>query len=145
MKNRWLAGVTLFALGFGCSQMLKMTAANATAAAAGGLIDEGLDLIEHPTKFELVNTGTARYLIIVGTRTPAIDPQIQWVEGSFVIPKDGLTEARISKIQDLGIITNHNPPYRDCRPSFEDCVEPWEPLPRPRPPQPVVLDYRHKQ
>jgi hypothetical protein len=142
MKNRWLAGVAIFALGFGCSQMMEMSTADATE---GGMLDEGLNLVEHPNSFELINTGDARYLVIVGNKAPAIDPQIQWVEGSLVIPKLGLIEARVSKLQDLGIITNHNPPYRECNPSFEDCVEPWEPLPRPRPPQPFILDYQHRR
>ncbi len=142
MKSRWLAGVAIFVLGFGCAQMVKITTAG---AAEGGMIDEGLNLIEHPNSFELINTGDARYLVIIGNKTPAIDPQIQWVEGSLVIPKLGLNEARISRVQDLGIITNNNPPYRDCQPKFEDCVEPWEPLPRPRPPKPILLDHQQRR
>jgi hypothetical protein len=146
MKTRWLAGVAIFALGFGCAQMMKITAANAADTAGGGMVDEGLHFIEHPNSFEFINTGDKRYLVIVGNKVPALDPQIKWVEGSLVIPKDSLIEARISRLQDLGIVTNgRNPPFRECYPGFEDCVEPWEPLPRPRPPQPFVLDHDHKQ
>lgn len=141
MRNRWLAGVAIFALGFGCAQMMKVTTAD---AAGGGMMDEGLQFIEHPNSFELINTGDERYLVIVGNKVPALNPQIQWVERSLVIPKDGLIEARVSKIQDLGILTNTVPPFRECFPRFEDCVEPWEPLPRPRPPQPIILDFDHQ-
>ena len=137
MKTRWLAGVVLFALGFGSAQMMKVSAADA----AGGMVDEGLNLVEHADRFELINMGSARYLAIVARKEGmTVDPQIEAVEGSLIIRKDGLEEARIAKIEYLGILTNNKPPYRDCHPAIEDCVEPWEPLPIPRPPKPFLIE-----
>lgn len=138
MKTRWLAGVALFALGFGSSQMMKISVAD---AAGGAMVDEGLSFVERDDSFELINTGSARYLVIVARKEGMVaDPQMEAVEGSLTILKAGLEEARIAKVQYLGALTNAKPPYRDCNPSVEDCVEPWEPLPTPRPPKPFMLE-----
>lgn len=144
MKTRWLAGVAIFALGFGCAQVMKTTTADASG---GTVVDEGLNVIDHEDRFELVNTGEARYLVIVAQKDglPVADPQIEAMEGSLTVPKDGLVEARIARIQYLGVLTNARPPYRECNPSIEDCVEPWEPLPSPRPPKPFILESQRSR
>lgn len=144
MKTRWLAGVAIFALGFGCAQVMKITTAGADD---GALIDDGLSFIDNGNSFELINTGDDRYLVLVQHKDeiPAPDPKIEQVEGSLTISKEGLIEARISRIQDLGILALTMPPYRDCHPGIEDCVEPWKPLPGPRPPKPFIIDYERRR
>ena len=139
MTNRWLAGVAIFALGFGCAQMMRVTTADADDDA---VVDENLHIVDHGDRFELVNTGGEHYLVIVERKlgTPAPDPQIQWAKSSLTIFKSGLGEARIAKVSGLGILSNNNPPFRDCHPSVEDCVEPRDPLIFPKPPKPVILE-----
>lgn len=138
MKNRWLAGVAIFALGFGCAQLMRVATAD---AADNAVVDETLHIVDHGDRFELVNTGGENYLIVVERKqgTPAPDPQLQWAQGSLTIFKDGLGEARVAKVHGLGILSNHNPPYRDCNPSVEDCVEPRDPIIFPKPPKPFLL------
>ena len=138
MTTRWLAGVAIFALGFGCAQMMKVTTADASDDL---VVDETLQIVDHDDRFELINTGGENYLVIVERKlgTPAPDPQIEWAQGSLTIFKDGLGEARIAKVQGLGILANRNPPYRDCNPIYEDCVEPRDPIIFPKPPKPFLL------
>lgn len=136
MKTRWLAGMALFALGFGTAQWMKITPAD---AADGGMIDEGLHLFESEDGFELVNSGDGRYLVVVHEKDGADDPQLEWAEGSLFIAKDGLVEAQISRVRDLGALRSSVPPYRECTPAIEDCFEPLEPIVFPRPPKPFLL------
>lgn len=136
MKTRWLAGLALFALGFGTAQWMKITPADASD---GGMIDEGLHLFERDNGFELVNSGDGRYLVVVHEKYGVDDPQLEWVEGTLFIPRNGLIEAQVSKVRDLGTVRNTVPPYRECNPAIEDCFEPDEPIVFPRPPKPFML------
>ena len=139
MTTRWLAGVAIFALGFGCAQMMKVTAAD---AADDVVVDDQLQIVDRGDRFELINTGGDYYLVLVERKhgMPAPDPQIEWVKGSLNVFKYGLGEARIAKVNGLGILSNNNPPYRDCHPAVEDCVEPRDPLIFPKPPKPTIIE-----
>lgn len=130
MTTRWLAGFLIFALGFGCAQVMKVT----PAGAEDGMLDEGLQVIEHPHKFELINTGLYRYLLIVQPKAGATAsmPDISAVTGTVSVAKKNLEGVTVLKLQPLGKIG----PEEDwgCHPGLEDCVGP-EPILPPRPPK----------
>jgi hypothetical protein len=126
MTSRWLAGLAIFALGFGCAQMMKVTAAN---AADDGMPDEEFRFVDHGDSYELINTGTKRLLIMVELKegVPLPEPQIEAMEGSAIIMKEGLAYARIASLEELDLSE------RECNPIYEDCVEPEAPFPSPGP------------
>ena len=131
MKTRWLAGFAIFALGFACAQVIKVN----PAGAGDGMLDEGLQVIEHSDKFELNNTGLYRYLLVVQPKAGATVsmPDLSSAMGSVSVAKDGLESVTVLKIQPLGKLT---PGVLDagCMPGIEDCVGP-QPLLPPRPPR----------
>jgi len=135
MTTRWLAGFALFALGFGCAQMMKVT----PAGAEDGTLDEGLRLIEHPGRFELVNSGLYRYLLVVQPKAGATvsRPNLSSAMGSVSVDKDGLEGVTVLKFQSVGKISPDDNPLWDCMPGIEDCVGP-EPLLPPRPPKYLI-------
>src|SRR5215204_3022353 len=100
MRNRWLAGLAIFALGFGCAQMMKVTAAN---AAEDEMPDDGFQIVDHGNRFELINTGDTRVLAMVEYKEgmPAPEPEIGAVEGSLTVMKYGLSKVRLARLEDL--------------------------------------------
>lgn len=125
MTSRWLAGLAIFALGFGCAQMMKVTVANAQDE----MPDEGFHVVDHGNSYEFINTGNERLLITIeyDEGMPLPKPEIGAVEGSLVIMKEGLSQVRLAKLEDLELSE------RECNPIYEDCVEPEAPLPKPGP------------
>lgn len=126
MTSRWLAGLAIFALGFGCAQMMKVTAAD---AADDEVPDQGFQFVDHGDSYEFINTGDKRLLITVEYKEgmPLPEPEIGAVEGSLIILKDGLSQLRLTRLEDLELSE------RECNPIYEDCVEPDVPLPSPGP------------
>lgn len=135
MTTRWLAGLTLFALGFGCGQMMKVT----PAGAEDEMLDEDLQVIEHPDKLEFINTGLYRYLLVVQPKAGATVsmPDLNSAMGSVSVEKDGVDGVTVLKFQSLGKISPGDLPDPDCLPGIEDCVGP-EPLLPPRPPKRLI-------
>lgn len=134
MRNRWLAGLAIFALGFGCAQIMKVTAAH---AAEDEMPYEGFQIIDHGDHYELINTGDRRVLAMVEYKEgmPAPAPEIKAVEGSLTVLKHGLSKVRLARLEDLELSE------RECNPVFEDCVEPGDPFPGPGPgPRPKRVD-----
>lgn len=136
MKMRWLAGLTLFALGFGCAQMMKIT----PAEAEDGIVEEGLRFLENPSAFELTNTGSKHYLVVVDRDADAQvdEPQAISKTGSVTISKEGLKALTLIELRAVAQLIPGNPEARECNPEFEDCPSP-EPLPEPRPPRMVFF------
>lgn len=134
MTTRWLAGLALFALGFGCAQVMRVP----PAGAEDGVLDEGLRLIDHPNRFELVNSGLHRYVLVVQSKAGATVslPDLSSAMGSVSVDKDGLEGVTVLKVQSLGKISPDENPL-DCLPGIEDCVGP-EPLLPPRPPKHLI-------
>jgi hypothetical protein len=132
MMTRWLAGFAIFALGFGCAQVMKV----APAGAEDGMLDEGLQVIEHADKFELINTGLYRYLLVVQPKTgaPVTMPDISAVTGTVSVDKKGVEGVTVIRLQPLGKITPGDLHDWGCNPGIEDCVGP-EPILPPRPPK----------
>lgn len=136
MKTHWLAGVALFTLGFACAHVIRVD----TAGAAGdGMLDEGLQLIEHDDALELVDSGNHRFLLLVTRKLGATvaEPEITYASGSAKVTKEALeslTVVRLVARAELSPTLGQ----RECRPDFEDCVEP-DPLPAPRPPRPMIF------
>ena len=132
MKTRWLAGFALFALGFACAQVIKVS----PAGAGDGMLDEGLQFIEHPDRFELINTGLYRYLLVVQPKagTPATIPDIIAATGTVSINKQGVEGVTAIRLQPLGKISPGDLQDWGCNPGIEDCVGP-EPILPPRPPK----------
>lgn len=137
MMTRWFAGLTLFALGFGCAHMVKVTTAD---AAEDGVVEEGLQFVETQTAFELTNTGKKHYLIVIDRSEQAdiAEPQATSASGNVAISKDGLKKLTLIELRALGQLTPGDPKARECNPEFEDCPSP-EPLPPPRPPRMVYF------
>lgn len=137
MRIHWLAGLTLFALGFGCAQVMRVTTAG---AAEDGVVEEGLRFVETPSAFDLTNTGTKHYLIVIDRDENADvdEPQAKSESGSTAISKKGLKNLTLIELRALGQLTPGDPKARECNPEFEDCPSP-EPLPPPRPPRMVFL------
>lgn len=132
--TRWLAGLAIFALGFGCAQVMRVTPADAADD-----LGEGLQILDHDDSFELVNTGLYRYLLVVQPKAGATVslPDISSATESVSVPKDGVdsvTVIRLVPVKDVGV---RQPPQRDCKPGIEDCVGP-EPILPPRPPKKVI-------
>ena len=123
MRNRWLTGLAIFALGFGCAQMMKVTEANAQDET------DGFQIVDHGNRYELINTGDIRVLAMVEYKEgmPAPEPEIGAVEGSLTVMKYGLSKVRLARLEDLELSE------RECNPVFEDCVEPGDPFPSPGP------------
>jgi len=123
MTSRWFAGLTIFALGFGCAQMMRVTAANAAE-------DDGFRIVDHGNRYEITNTGDRRMLALVEYKEgmPAPEqPEIGAVEGSLTVMKYGLSKVRLARLEDMELSE------RECNPIFEDCVEPGAPFPSPGP------------
>lgn len=139
MKNRWLAGAALFALGFACAHLTKVGTADAADTAGDAMLDEGLQIIEHDDTLELVDSGNHRYLLLVTRKLGADvpEPEIAYASGSAKVSKEALeslTVVRLVARAELSPTLDQ----RECRPDFEDCVEP-DPLPFPRPPRPMIF------
>lgn len=124
MRNRWLAGLALFALGFGSAQVMKVTAAHAQDE-----MPDGFQIVDHGNRYELINTGDRRVLAMVEYKEgmPAPAPEIGAVERSLTVMKYGLSKVRLAWLEDLELSE------RECNPVFEDCVEPGDPFPSPGP------------
>lgn len=138
--TRWLAGFAIFALGFGCAQVMKVT----PAGAQDGMLDEDLQVIEHPDRLELVNKGLYRYLLVVQPKAGATVsmPDLSSAMGSVSIDKDGVEGVTVLKLQPLGKISPGDLEDPGCNPGIEDCVGP-EPILPPRPPKKTIeLDPR---
>lgn len=132
MTTRWLAGLAIFALGFGCAQVMKVT----TAGAQDDMLDEGLRYIEHPDKLELINTGDYRYLLVVQPKAGATVslPDISAVTGSVSVDKGGVESVTVIRLQPVGKLGPGGLWEAGCMPGIEDCVGP-EPILPPRPPK----------
>lgn len=136
MMTRWLAGFAIFALGFGCAQVMKVTA----AGAEDGMLDEELQVLEHPDRLEFVNSGLYRYLLVVQPKAGATVsmPDLSSAMGSVSVDKDGLDGVTVLKFQPFGKISpDQDIPEWECNPGFEDCVGP-EPIMPPRPPKKII-------
>jgi hypothetical protein len=137
MAKSWLAGVALFAFGFGCAQVMHV----ATADAQDTEMEEGFQYVDHGDKYELINTSGNAYMVRV-KRKPGFagfEPQVKLEAASAMISKDGLEDLSIFRITTVGkLVASVHPPFRICDPpqNFVDC-----PLPRPDPPppEPMVL------
>ena len=133
MTTRRLAGFAIFALGFGCAQVMKV----APAGADDGMLDEGLQVIEHADKFELINTGLYRYLLVVQPKEGATVsmPYLSAVTGQVSVAKKDVEGVTVLKLQPVGKISpDQDIPEWECHPGLEDCVGP-EPILPPRPPK----------
>ena len=99
MRNRWLAGLTLFALGFACAEIMKVTAANAQDE----MPDGSFQILDHGDRYELINTGDRRVLAMVEYKEgmPAPAPELKAVEGSLTVLKYGLSKVRLARLEDL--------------------------------------------
>ena len=137
MTKRWLAGLAIFALGFGSAHVMRVATAD---AGGGGMMDEGLFFVEHPDRFEVVNTGTHDFLLIVDRKagTGIIEPETASATGSASVFKEGLNKLIVARIQSIGELKLVQPPFRECRPDFQDCFGP-DPILPPRPPRKSIF------
>src|SRR5687767_6141254 len=116
MMTRWLAGFAIFALGFGCAQVMKVT----PAGAEDGMLDEGLQVIEHPDRFEFVNSGLYRYLLVVQPKADAkvSMPDLSSAMGSVSVDKDGVEGVTVLKLQPLGKVSPGDLTDPGCNPGI---------------------------
>ena len=130
MSKRWLSGFLIFALGFGCAFLV--TTATAQEALEEGEVEEGLDYVNAPEKFKLVNWGDQGYVVMV-TRKPGIpqaEPPVSYRTGVITISKNGLDTLTIYRLVP---VTQLDGVLRPCDQAFWDC--PWRsPIPPPPPP-----------
>jgi len=127
MPNRWLAGVLLFAFGFGSACLLRTVPAN--AGSDQGEVEPGLSYVNGPD-FKLNNTGAKNYLVVVTRKPgmPSLEPLVSYASGSMAYSKKGLDNVRIYRVTPVGEFTID---FRPCDGGPMDC-----PLPRPLPPPP---------
>lgn len=136
MKTRWLAGLALFALGFACAHVMRIDTADAALEAT---LDEGLSYVEHEDVFELIDSGSHRYLLLVTRKEDASvsEPEVTYASGSVKVTKESLESLTVVRlVARAELAPAHD--QRECAPDFEDCVEP-DPLPAPRPPRPMIF------
>jgi hypothetical protein len=130
MSKRWLSGFLIFALGFGSASLV--TIATAQDVPEEGELEEGLDYVNAPDKFKLVNSGDRAYVVMVTRRSgvPAAEPQVSYTSDVITISKNGLDTLTVYRIVP---VTQLDGVLRPCDEAFWDC--PWRsPIPPPPPP-----------
>ena len=131
MSHRWLAGILVFALGFGSAFLMRI--GRADAAPTDGEVEPGLAYSDSATSFKLVNSGTKNYLVIVTRKQsmiPTSDPLVTYAAGSSTFSKDYLQSLRIYRVTPVGELQVTGG-FRPCNGGPDDC-----PLPQPLPPPP---------
>jgi hypothetical protein len=131
MTRRWLAGIVLFALGFGSSSLIQRVTADTPPPREGNL-DAVLHYVDGADLTLKYPQGTSTYLLAVKRTGAGQEPeeQISYKTGSAVIPKKGLSSVTIFRLVPIGIWQNG---FRPCH-GLTDC-----PVPRPLPPPPPPI------
>lgn len=136
MLSRWFAGFMVFALGFGCSELMKVAPAGASQ---GGEVESGLEYYDNGDEYELINTGNKGYLLAIYRKpgTPAVEPLFGSKSGTAVISKEDLDGVNIFRLVPVAALDPAaQPGFRWCMPGPTDC-----PIPDPEPPPMGVMSF----
>lgn len=130
MSKRWLSGVLIFALGFGCPSLVTNATAQEPPSDRGEL-EEGLGYISTERAITLVNRGKYVYLIMVqhgpGTTLAELPPPYN--EGILSLSGFNVSQAIAYRLEPVAILSDDF--WRPCMGA--DCT--WiGPLPPPPPP-----------
>lgn len=136
MPKQWLAGIAIFALGFGCAQVMQVT----TADAQDTELEDGLQYFDTGESYVVTNSSEFAYLAVVRR-----DSDAQVLETFFgskaetaEFSKQDLVDITLHRITPVGrLAPTQQPQVVLCDPpeDFVDC-----PYPRPRPfPPPEMM------
>jgi hypothetical protein len=134
MTQRWLAGIAIFALGFGCAQVMQVT----TADAQDTEMEDGLQYSDTGESYVVTNTGEFAYLAVVHrtSGTQVLEPSFGSKSETAEFSKQDLVDITIHRITPVGkLVPTEQPQFTLCDPpqDFEDCPYPRpEPFPPPR-------------
>jgi hypothetical protein len=125
--KRWFAGVAIFALGFGCAQVMTKADAQDTE------MEDGLHFSDTGDSYIVTNTGEFGYLAVVNrsSGTQVLEPLFASKQETAEFSKQDLIDITIHRISTVGkLVPTQHPPFSVCDPpqDFVDC-----PLPRPEP------------
>ncbi len=130
MSKRWLSGVLIFALGFGCTSLVATAAAQEVPAEETGTLEEGLDYVNTENEIRLINRGKNIYVFMVQRRSGLLpaDTPVLYTDDAVTIARYGLNKLVAYRLEPIAILE------RSWRPCFgADCS--WiGPLPPPPPP-----------
>jgi hypothetical protein len=104
MKARWLAGILLFSLGFGCALMIQPPSAGASATQ--GVVEGTLKYVDGDDAFELLYPpgGDKKYLVLARRDLDSVqagDPQVTYHTGGAKFSKKGLRSLLVLRIEPL--------------------------------------------
>ncbi|HYN21856.1 MAG TPA: hypothetical protein VE078_12915 [Thermoanaerobaculia bacterium] len=132
--KRWLAGIAIFALGFGCANIMQVT----TADAQDTEMEDGLHYSDTGGSYVVTNTGEFAYLAVVhrNSGTQVSEPLFGSKAETAEFSKQDLVDVTIHRITPVGrLVPTEQPQFVLCDPpqDFVDCPVP-RPLPFPPPP-----------
>jgi hypothetical protein len=139
MSKRWLTGVLIFALGFGCPSLVTSATAQEVREDRGEL-EDGLSYINSERDITLVNTGKDVYIVMVqrepGT-TPAEVP-VSYMEGTVRLSGYGLSKAILYRLEPISVLERNF--WRPCLGADCSFIGPLPPPPPPTaPPNPSAV------
>jgi hypothetical protein len=105
MPTRWLAGMVLFALGFGCALLVNFP--EASAASKQGLVSGSLKYVDS-TDFQLIYPpgGKTDYLVVVSRKPGTVnnsEPLVAYKAGSATFSKKNLDSLIVYEVRPLVI------------------------------------------
>lgn len=133
MNKRWLAGILLFVLGFGCSSLVKLATASTRAAVKEGVIEGGLRYVDGTDLSFQYSEGDSTYLFVEARKPDVLstEPPIAYSTGSTTLSKQALQSVAMYRLTLVGVYDGQ----RVCFPPnwTTEC-----PSVRPLPPRPPI-------